>query len=62
MNLALGTNSFKEIAARIEKFLDKKVPDSLLGKLSMLPKLVELSSFPPQQELDSPHARGPPSK
>ena len=48
MNLALGVNSFKEIAERIEKFLDKKVPDSLLGKLSMLPKLAELASFPPK--------------
>jgi len=48
MNLALSTNSFKEIGERIEKFLDKKVPDSLFGKLSMLPKLIELASFPPK--------------
>ena len=48
MNLALSANSFKEIAERIEKFLDKKVPDSLLGKLSMLPKLAEIASFPPK--------------
>lgn len=48
MNLAFGINSFKEIASRIEKFLDKKVPDSLLGKLSMLPKLAEIASFPPK--------------
>ncbi len=48
MSLALGVNSFKEIASRIEKFLDKKVPDTLLGKLSMLPKLVEVASFPPK--------------
>ena len=48
MNLALGIDTFKEIAKRIEKFLDKKVPDSLLGKLSMLPKLAEVASFPPK--------------
>ncbi|MBI3591722.1 MAG: UbiD family decarboxylase [Candidatus Melainabacteria bacterium] len=48
MNLALGVNSFKEIAERIEKFLDKKIPDDLLGKLSMLPKLAEAASFPPK--------------
>ena len=48
MNLALGVNTFKEIAQRIEKFLDKKVPDNLLGKLSMLPKLMEIASFPPK--------------
>ncbi|MBI2995678.1 MAG: UbiD family decarboxylase [Candidatus Melainabacteria bacterium] len=48
MYLALGVNSFKEIAERIEKFLDKKIPDSFLGKLGMLPKLVEIASFPPR--------------
>ena len=48
MNLALGVNSFKEIAERIEKFLDKKVPDNLLGKLGMIPKLLEAASFPPK--------------
>lgn len=48
MNLALGVNSFKEIAERIEKFLDKKVPDNLLGKLGMIPKLLEVASFPPK--------------
>jgi 4-hydroxy-3-polyprenylbenzoate decarboxylase len=48
MNLALGVNSFREIAVRIEKFLDKKVPDSLFGKLSLIPKLVEIASAPPK--------------
>src|SRR3989338_2354707 len=48
MYCALGVNSFKEIAQRIEKFLDKKVPDTILGKLSMLPKLAEIASFPPK--------------
>ena len=48
MNLALGVNSFKEIGNRIEKFLDKKVPDNLLGKLGMIPKLLEAASFPPK--------------
>ena len=48
MNLALGVNSFKEIGDRIEKFLDKKVPDNLLGKLGMIPKLLEAASFPPK--------------
>ena len=54
MNLALGVNSFKEIALRIEKFLDKKVPDNLLGKLSMLPKLLEVASFPPKITHNAP--------
>ena len=54
INLALGSNSFKEIGERIEKFLDKKVPDSLFGKLSMLPKLIELASFPPKLVSSAP--------
>ena len=54
MNLALGVNTFKEIAQRIEKFLDKKVPDNLLGKLSMLPKLTEIASFPPRLVSNAP--------
>lgn len=54
MNLALGVNSFKEIQNRIEKFLDKKVPESLLGKLSMIPKLVELAAFPPKITQSAP--------
>lgn len=48
MNLALGVNSFNEIANRIEKFLDKKIPDGFFEKLSMLPKLFELASFTPK--------------
>ena len=48
MNVALCVNSFKEIADRIEKFLDKKIPDNLLGKLGMIPKLLEAASFPPR--------------
>ncbi len=54
MQSALGINSFKEIASRIEKFLDKKIPDSLLGKLSMLPKLAEAASFPPKMTSNAP--------
>ena len=48
MHLSLGVDSFKEIGMRIEKFLDKKIPDSIMEKLSMLPKLAELASFPPK--------------
>ncbi len=54
MNLALGINSFKEIAQRIEKFLEKKVPDNLIGKLGMLPKLIELASIPPKMTKFAP--------
>ena len=48
MSLALDVNSYIQIASRIEKFLDKKIPDTVMGKLSMLPKLAQAASFPPK--------------
>lgn len=54
MHLALNANSFKEISKRIEKFLDKKIPDSVMGKLNMLPKLAEIASFLPKLVNNAP--------
>lgn len=54
MHLALGVNSFKEITARIEMFLDKKIPDNIMGRLSMLPKFLEMASFPPKLVKEAP--------
>jgi 4-hydroxy-3-polyprenylbenzoate decarboxylase len=54
MNLALGVNNIKEIAARIEEMLKPEVPDSLMGKVSMLPKLFEVGTFLPQVVKDAP--------
>ena len=36
------------IKARITKLLDLKVPEGFLGKLSLLPRLLEVSKFPPR--------------
>ena len=48
MNLSLGVNSIKEITDRIENLIKPDVPDSLLGKISLMPKLAEVSQFFPQ--------------
>lgn len=48
MALALGVDSLEEIAARIEGLLDTRVPESLLGKLALLPKLAEMTKYPPR--------------
>ena len=48
IQLALGVNSFKEIQERIEKFLTKKIPESVMEKLSMLKTLFELGSYTPK--------------
>jgi 4-hydroxy-3-polyprenylbenzoate decarboxylase len=48
MCLALGVERLDEISARISELLQLKVPEGLLGKLSMLPKLAEVAKFPPR--------------
>jgi 4-hydroxy-3-polyprenylbenzoate decarboxylase len=48
MALALGVAELDEHGRRITELLDLKVPEGLLGKLSMLPRLVEVAKFPPR--------------
>ena len=48
MCLGLGVENLDEIGGRISEMLNLQVPDGLLGKLSMLPKLAEASKFPPR--------------
>jgi len=48
MAMALGVDDLEEIAARIEGLLDTRVPESLLGKLALLPKLAEMTKYPPR--------------
>src|SRR5262245_49635598 len=47
-SLALGVENLDDIGARITQLLDLKVPDGFLGKLSLLPRLLEISKFPPR--------------
>jgi len=48
MCLALGVTELDEIGRRISELLNLKVPEGLLGKLSMLPRLAEVAKFPPR--------------
>ncbi len=48
MCLAMGVDDLDQIGARITELLQLKVPDTLLGKLSLLPKLAEVAKFPPR--------------
>src|SRR5205814_1675936 len=48
MALALGVDCLDEIGERIATLLNVKVPDTLLGKLAMLPQLAEVAKFPPK--------------
>ncbi len=54
MQIALGVNSLDSIADRISEMLNLKVPDSLFGKLSFLPKLAQIASFPPRMVSAAP--------
>ena len=48
MKLALGVNSFDEIAGRIRMFMDVKSPQGFLDKLKMIPLLTEAGRFFPR--------------
>ncbi|HEU5218771.1 MAG TPA: menaquinone biosynthesis decarboxylase [Gemmatimonadales bacterium] len=48
MCLALGVDNLNDVGGRISEMLNLKVPDGLLGKLAMLPKLAEMAKFPPR--------------
>jgi 4-hydroxy-3-polyprenylbenzoate decarboxylase len=50
MSMSLGVSSLDAISARITELLEMKVPEGLLGKLSMLPKLLEVGKFPPRMK------------
>ena len=52
--LALGVDDLDDIGERITEMLDLKVPEGLLGKLAMLPRLLELGKFPPRLRSGKP--------
>ncbi|MDQ6610868.1 MAG: menaquinone biosynthesis decarboxylase [Gemmatimonadota bacterium] len=54
MAIALGVEDLDIIGARITGLLDLKVPEGLFGKLSMLPRLLEVAKFPPRVKSGTP--------
>ncbi|MGH7645623.1 MAG: menaquinone biosynthesis decarboxylase, partial [Gemmatimonadales bacterium] len=48
MALALGVERLDQIGERLTELLQLKVPEGLLGKLALLPRLAELAKFPPR--------------
>src|SRR5579862_5799855 len=48
MEIALEVDSVDEIARRISEFLEMRMPEGLIGKLKMLPKLAEMGAFFPK--------------
>ena len=48
MELALEVTSVDEVARRIAEYLEMRMPEGLIGKLKMLPKLAEMGAFFPK--------------
>jgi len=48
MELALEVASVDEVARRIAEYLEMRMPEGLIGKLKMLPKLAEVGAFFPK--------------
>ncbi len=54
MELALDVDSVDEVAGRISEYLQMRMPEGLIGKLKMLPKLAEMGSFFPKMVSSGP--------
>jgi 4-hydroxy-3-polyprenylbenzoate decarboxylase len=52
--LALGVSELDEHGARITRLLNFRVPEGILGKLSLLPRLLEIAKFPPRVKGGTP--------
>ncbi|MCC7001132.1 MAG: UbiD family decarboxylase, partial [Gemmatimonadaceae bacterium] len=50
MALSLGVEKLDDHGDRITKLLDLKVPEGLLGKLQLLPRLLDISKVPPRMQ------------
>jgi 4-hydroxy-3-polyprenylbenzoate decarboxylase len=48
MEIALEVDSVDEVARRISEYLEMRMPEGLIGKLKMLPKLAEMGAFFPK--------------
>jgi 4-hydroxy-3-polyprenylbenzoate decarboxylase len=48
MEIALGVKNVDEVAHRISEFLELRMPEGIINKLKMLPKLAEVGSFFPK--------------
>src|SRR3954466_763047 len=48
MEIALQVSSVDDVAKRISEYLEMRMPEGLLNKLKMLPKLAEMGAFFPK--------------
>ncbi|MGI8498322.1 MAG: menaquinone biosynthesis decarboxylase [Gemmatimonadaceae bacterium] len=48
MSMSLGVEALDDIGGRIAKMMEMKVPDGLVAKLALLPRLLEAGKYPPR--------------
>jgi 4-hydroxy-3-polyprenylbenzoate decarboxylase len=48
MSMSLGVESLDDIGVRIDEMLAMKVPEGIIAKLALLPRLLEMGKFPPR--------------
>jgi 4-hydroxy-3-polyprenylbenzoate decarboxylase len=54
MQIALEVDAVEDVARRISEYLEMRMPEGLIGKLKMLPKLAEMGSFFPRTVAKGP--------
>ncbi|MDQ4079653.1 MAG: menaquinone biosynthesis decarboxylase [Gemmatimonadota bacterium] len=54
MARSLGVDDLDEIGRRITEMMELKVPEGLVAKLALLPRLLEMGKFPPRVKGGSP--------
>jgi 4-hydroxy-3-polyprenylbenzoate decarboxylase len=57
MAMALGVADLDEIGARITALMDLKVPEGIIAKLSLIPRLMEVAKFPPRIRSGAAHCQ-----
>src|SRR5687767_6542643 len=54
MEIALQVSSVDEVAHRISEYLEMRMPQGMIAKLKMLPKLAEMGAFFPRSVASGP--------
>ena len=54
MAMSLGVSSLDDIGVRITELLELKVPEGLMAKLALLPRLLQVGKFPPRTHRGTP--------
>jgi 4-hydroxy-3-polyprenylbenzoate decarboxylase len=54
MEIALEVDSVDDVARRIAEYLEMRMPEGIINKLKMLPKIAEMGSFFPKTVSDGP--------